>query len=60
VGCRPYLSIDSTTLNGRWNGHLPSVTDADGHNWMYPIAFEFLSPRQKRVGLGFSSNYARL
>jgi hypothetical protein len=21
-GCRPYLSIDSTALNGRWNGHL--------------------------------------
>lgn len=21
-GCRPHLSIDSTALNGRWNGHL--------------------------------------
>jgi hypothetical protein len=25
-GFRPYLSVDSTTLNGRWNGHLPSAT----------------------------------
>jgi hypothetical protein len=24
-GCRPYLSIDSTTLNGRWNGHLAAA-----------------------------------
>jgi hypothetical protein len=31
-GCRPYLSVDSTALNGRWNGHLPSVTSMDGHN----------------------------
>jgi hypothetical protein len=27
-----YLSIDSTTLNGRWNMHLPSATGVDGHN----------------------------
>jgi hypothetical protein len=31
-GCRPYLSVDSTALNGRWNGHLPSATSVDGHN----------------------------
>jgi hypothetical protein len=24
-GCRPYISIDSTTLNGLWNGHLPAA-----------------------------------
>jgi hypothetical protein len=40
-GCRPYLSVDSITLNGRWNGHLPSVTSVDGHNWMFPVAFGF-------------------
>jgi len=38
-GCRPYISIDSTTLNGMWNGHLPSAQALDGHNWMYPLAF---------------------
>jgi hypothetical protein len=31
-GCRPYLSVDFTALNGRWNGHLPSATAVDGHN----------------------------
>jgi hypothetical protein len=41
VGCMPYLSVDSTSLNGRWNGHLPSATGMDGHNWMYHVAFGF-------------------
>ena len=41
-GCRPYLSIDSTTLNGRWNGHLAAACGIDGHNWMYPVAFGFI------------------
>lgn len=38
-GCRPYLSVDSTVLTGRWNGCLPSTTTLDGHNWMFPVAF---------------------
>ena len=41
-GCRPYLSIDSTALNGRWNGHLAAACGIDGHNWMYPVAFGFI------------------
>jgi hypothetical protein len=31
-GCRPHLSIDATTLNGRWNGHLAAAVAVDGHN----------------------------
>ncbi|CAL5065342.1 unnamed protein product [Urochloa decumbens] len=42
-GCRPYLGIDSTALNGRWNGHLASATAVDGHNWMYPVAYGFIA-----------------
>jgi len=42
-GCRPYLSIDSTALNGRWNGHLASAIAVDGHTWMYPMAFGFIA-----------------
>jgi hypothetical protein len=38
-GCRPYLSVDSTALNDKWNGHLPSATTVDGHNWMFLVAF---------------------
>jgi hypothetical protein len=40
-GCRPYLNVDSTRLNGRWCGHLIAACRADGQNWMYPIAFGF-------------------
>jgi hypothetical protein len=29
-GCRPFFSIDSAALNGRWNDHLPSTTALDG------------------------------
>lgn len=31
-GCRPYISIDSTALNGSWNGHMAAATGIDGHN----------------------------
>jgi len=41
-GCRPYVSVDSTALNGRWNGHMATATAIDGHNWMYPLAFGFI------------------
>jgi hypothetical protein len=44
AGCRPYLSVDSTTLNDRWNEHLPVANSVDGHNWMFPIAYDFFSP----------------
>ncbi|KAG6417538.1 hypothetical protein SASPL_119721 [Salvia splendens] len=38
-GCRPYLSVDATALNGRWSGQLASTTALDGHNWIFPVAF---------------------
>jgi hypothetical protein len=47
-GCRPYLSIDSTILNGRWNGHLPSSTSVDDHNWMFHVAFDFFEYETKQ------------
>jgi len=40
-GCRPYISIDSTHLNGEWNGQMPAAVALDGHNWMFPVAFGF-------------------
>ena len=58
-GCRPFLSIDSTALNGRWSGHLPSVTTLDGHNWMFPIAFGFFMVRLLIIGLGLCSSCKR-
>ena len=52
-GCRPYLSIDSTALNGRWNGHLAAATALDGHNWMYPVAFGFIDSETKENWIWF-------
>lgn len=38
-GCRPYISIDATALNGKWNGYLAAIVALDGHNWMFPLVF---------------------
>lgn len=46
-GCRPYISIDSTALNGQWNGHLASANALDGHNWMFPLAFGLFDSETK-------------
>jgi hypothetical protein len=39
-GCRPYLSVNSTRLNGRWCGQLAAACGVDDQNWMYPVTFE--------------------
>jgi hypothetical protein len=36
--CRPYLSIDSSFLTGKWNGQLAARNTLYGHNWMFPVA----------------------
>jgi hypothetical protein len=41
-GCRPWLGVDATALNGRWNGHLAAATGVDGHTWMYLVAYGFI------------------
>ena len=46
-GCRPYISIDSTTLNGQWKGHMSAANTIDRHNWMFPIAFGFFNSKTK-------------
>ena len=55
AGCRPYLSIDSTALNGRWRGHLASCTALDGHNWMFPIAIAFIDSETEENWTWFMS-----
>jgi hypothetical protein len=37
----PYLGVESTALNGRWNNQLVSAIGVDRHNWMYHMAFGF-------------------
>ena len=48
-GCRPYLSIESTHLNGMWCGHMPAALALDGHNWMFPVAFGFFDGESKEI-----------
>ena len=38
AGCRPYLSIDSSFLTGKWNAQLAAYNALDGHIWMFPVA----------------------
>ena len=46
-GCWPYISIDSTYLNGQWNGQMPAAQALDGHNWMFLLAFGLFDEETK-------------
>ena len=39
VGCRPFIGLDASSLNGRYLGQLVSTTRVDGHSWLYHIAY---------------------
>jgi hypothetical protein len=52
-GCRPYISIDSTALNGLWNGHMPAAVALDGHNWMFPLEFGLFGSETKEDWIWF-------
>lgn len=41
-GCRPYLVVDATTLNGRLRGQQVAACAVDTHNWFFPVAFGVL------------------
>lgn len=53
-GCRPYLSIDSTALNGRSNGHLAAACSVDGHIGCTPLYMVLLTLKRKTIGFGSS------
>jgi len=42
-GCRLYISIDSTHLNGQ----IPTAQALDGHNWMFLLAFGLFDEETK-------------
>jgi hypothetical protein len=46
-GCRPYITVDSTALNGLWNGHMPAALALDRHKWMFPVAFGIFDSETK-------------
>ncbi|KAG6427693.1 hypothetical protein SASPL_111939 [Salvia splendens] len=58
-GCRPYSSVDATTLNGRWNGQLASTTALDGHNWIFPVAFGLFESETNEEWIWFMEQLKR-
>ncbi|XP_042059580.1 uncharacterized protein LOC121804105 [Salvia splendens] len=58
-GCRPYLSVDATALNGRWNGQLASATTLDGHNWIFPVAFGLFESETNEEWIWFMEQLKR-
>ena len=39
AGCRPFVGVDATCLNGKYTGRLALATAVDGHNWLYHLAY---------------------
>ena len=39
AGCRPFVGVDATCLNGKYTGQLASAPAVDGHNWLYHLAY---------------------
>lgn len=52
AGCRPYLSIDSSFLIGKWNGQLAACNALDGNNWMFPVAIGMFQSESGAYGHG--------
>ncbi|XP_041999717.1 uncharacterized protein LOC121749194 [Salvia splendens] len=58
-GCKPYLSVDATALNGRWNGQLASATALDDHNWIFPVAFGLFESETNEERIWFMEQLKR-
>ena len=39
AGCRLFVGVDPTCLNGKYTGQLASTTAVDGHSWLYHLAY---------------------
>ena len=50
-GCRPYLAVDATALNGRFRGQLAAACAIDAHNWLFPVAYGVLETIRRELDL---------
>jgi hypothetical protein len=59
AGCRPYIGVDATALNGKYVGQLASATAVDGHNWLYYVAYAIFDSETKDNWVWFMQQLRR-
>ena len=45
AGCRPFVGVDASFLNGKYTGQLASATGVDGHKLVVPYCIWCVSLR---------------
>jgi transposase-like protein len=55
-GCRPYLAVDASALNGRFRGQLVAACAIDAHNWLFPVAYGVLEAKSEESWKWFLQN----
>jgi len=56
AGCRSFIGVDASSLNGKYTGQLASATGVDGHNWLYYIAYAIFDQENENNWTGLCSS----